>query len=430
MSNVFLPDTMLGTLRYKRVYEFFEEPRFFSVENEVNTLFIVYWVGEDADSDSWYIIPVSPSRLEMIERKRVCIRDSLVNQEQGFFYEVKIPYDRDLKPSWIDKKAHEVLAIPLPVGELYISSVVPVLSSGKIGEPIAYSTHELHLEKSSKKSAKNLVLSHVSNVCDRFSDLYDRLLESSKCKDKLRPVDARPGSFIISFKADELHLFETDLKELSRLVELRADIVPLITEKKIDIQAVTDLFQSIIETGTNMELSSNQTGEKIFIITKAGAEFYIKKLSRLSSLNVGGHQIPQADVLETVYDLVDVVWGGEPLTPINTGLTERHIYYYKHAAKVLGLLDQSGKVTTTGQQLVQSDTETKHKIASRRFEVSHIGWAWITWAEVENLSQVNPDSALDFLTEQCHSLSRDTIERRSVTIKHWCQALQKYYRPL
>ncbi|EPM3204966.1 DUF6575 domain-containing protein, partial [Escherichia coli] len=41
MSNVFLPNTMMGTLCYKRVYEFFEEPRFFSVENEVSTLFIV-----------------------------------------------------------------------------------------------------------------------------------------------------------------------------------------------------------------------------------------------------------------------------------------------------------------------------------------------------------------------------------------------------
>lgn len=42
MSNIFLPKTMLGTLLYKRVYEFFEEPRFFSVENEVGSLYVVY----------------------------------------------------------------------------------------------------------------------------------------------------------------------------------------------------------------------------------------------------------------------------------------------------------------------------------------------------------------------------------------------------
>ncbi|EJD5900240.1 DUF6575 domain-containing protein [Escherichia coli] len=430
MSNVFLPNTMMGTLCYKRVYEFFEEPRFFSVENEVSTLFIVYWIGEDDEYDSWFIIPVSPSRLELIERKRICIRDALINQEQSFFYEAHIPYDRTSKVTWLNKNLADIFEIPLPVSELYISSVVPVMPSGKLGEAITYSTHEIHLEKSSKKSAKNLVLSHVSNVCDRFSDLYDRMLEMAKCKDKLRPVDARPGSFIISFKAEELHSFEDIFKELSRLIELRDDIIPFIFEKGIDVQALTALLQSIVETGTNMELNSNQTGELVLVVTKAGAEFYLKKLSRLSTSLVGGHQIPQADVLETVYKLVEIVWSGEPLTPINTGLQDRHIYYYKHAAKVLGLLDSFGNVTTSGQQLVQSDEITRHKIAARKFEVSHVGWAWINWANVEHLSQIDPDSALDFLLEQCHSLSRDTIERRATTIKHWCRELKNHYTPL
>lgn len=430
MSNIFLQNTMLGTLSYKRVYEFYEEPRFFSVENEVNTLFVVYWIDEDDYSDSWYIIPVSPSRLEMIERKRICIRDALTNQEQPFFYQVQIPYDRKLQPIWNNKESKQVFDLSVPVAGLFISSVVPILKNGKVGEPISYSTHEIHLEKSSKKGSNNLVLSHVSYVCDMFSDLYDRLLETAKCKDKLRPVDARPGSFIISFQANELKSFEDSLKELSHLIEQRADIIPYIIDKSIDIQSLTDLLQAVVETGTNMELSSNQTGDNVFVLTKAGAEFYLKKLSRLASLTVGGHQIPQADVLDNVYKLVEVVWSGDHLTSVTTGLQERHIYYYKHAAKVLGLLDDFGKVTTSGQQLVQSDKKTRNKIAARRFEVSHIGWAWISWSEVENLSQVDPDSALDFLVSQCHSLSRDTIERRSTTIKHWCRELKKHYTPL
>lgn len=102
------------------------------------------------------------------------------------------------------------------------------------------------------------------------------MLEMAKCKDKLRPVDARPGSFIISFKAEKLHSFEDTFKELSRLIELRADIIPFVFEKGIDVPALTDLLQSIVETGTNMELKSNQTGELAFVITKAGAEFYLK----------------------------------------------------------------------------------------------------------------------------------------------------------
>lgn len=430
MSNVFLPNTMMGTLRYKRVYEYFEEPRFFSAENEVSSLFVVYWIGEDEDSDSWYIIPVSPTRLDLIERKRVDIRSVLVEQEQSFFYEVRAPYDRKIDPTWNVKDVSRVYDYALPAQGLFISSVVPVLENGRIGEAIKYSTHEIHLEKSSKKSAGNLVLSHVSNVCDCFSDLYDSLLEFSGLKDKLRPVDARPGSFILSFQAEKLTAYEEVLRELSGLIERRADIVDYIKNNGIDIQAFSNLLQSVVSTGTNMELKSNQTGEVIFLLTKAGAEFYLKVISRMSTLAVGGHQIPQADTLDKVFKVVEVKWSGEPCTVINTGLQERHIFYYLHAAKVLGLLDTNSKVTAIGQKLVQSERETQYKIAARCFEVSHIGWAWINWSEVENLSQIDPDSAEKFLLEQCHSLSKDTIVRRSRTLRHWGNELKEKYTPL
>lgn len=430
MSNVFLPNTMMGTLRYKRVYEFFEEPRFFSVENEVSSLFVVYWIGEDDDSDRWYVIPVSPSRLELIERKRIDLHSVLIDQEQLFFYEVRAPYDRAVAPEWSLKDIDAVHDYALPAPGLFISSVVPVLENGRIGEAIKYSTHEIHLEKSSKKSAENLVLSHVSNVCESFSALYDRLLEFSGLKDKLRPVDARPGSFILSFQAEKLTMYEEVLRELSVLIERRADIVDFIKNNGIDIQAFSNLLQSVVSTGTNMELTSNQTGEMIFQLTKAGAEFYLKIISRMSTLAVGGHQIPQADTLDKVFKIVEVKWSGEPCTILNTGLQERHIYYYLHAAKVLGLLDVNGKVTAIGQKLVQSEMDVQYKIAARCFEVSHIGWAWINWSEVENLSQIDPETAEQFLLEQCHSLSKDTIARRSRTLRHWGNELKHKYTPL
>lgn len=430
MSNVFLPNTMMGTLRYKRVYEFFEEPRFFSAENEVSSLFVVYWIGEDEDADSWYVIPVSPTRLELIERKRIDLRSVLIDQEQSFFYEVRAPYDREVAPTWSVKGVDAVYEKALPAQGLFISSVVPVLENGRIGEAIKYSTHEIHLEKSSKKSAGNLVLSHVSNVCDSFSALYDSLLEFSGLKDKLRPVDARPGSFILSFQAEKLNAYEEILRDLSALIERRADIVDFIQNNGIDIQAFSDLLQSIVSTGTNMELKSNQTGEVIFLLTKAGAEFYLRVISRMSALAVSGHQIPQADTLEKVFKVVEVKWSGEPCTVENTGLQERHVYYYLHAAKVLGLLNANGNVTAMGQKLIQSGKENQYKIAARCFEVSHIGWAWINWSEVENLSQIDPDTAEKFLLEQCNSLSKDTIARRSRTLRHWGKELKEKYTPL
>ncbi|HCI5691548.1 TPA: hypothetical protein NPO35_004852 [Klebsiella variicola subsp. variicola] len=430
MSNIFLPKTMLGTLLYKRVYEFFEEPRFFSVENEVGSLYVVYWISEDENSDSWFVIPVSPTKLELIERKRMDIHSALTALEQSFFYKVQAPYNRDETPAWDVLYAEDLNNYKLPASGLFISSVVPVLCNGRIGAPIKYSTHEIHLEKSSKKSEGNLVLGNVSSVCDRFSELYNSLLDLGGLKDKLRPVDARPGSFIISFQAEKLSLFEELLKSLSSLIEARANVIDFINENRIDIQSLSNLFQAVVSSGTNMELRSNETGELIFVLTKAGAEFYLKDINKLSMLSVSGHQIPQADTLDRVFNIVEVKWRGEPCSELNTGLQERHIYYYIHAAKVLGFLDNNSKVTSVGQQLIQSEDDVKLKIAARCFETSHIGWAWINWAGVENLSQLEPDTAEGFLLEQCHSLSAETVSRRSRTIRHWCKVLKGNYTPL
>ncbi|HDK9818897.1 TPA: hypothetical protein PVT08_005243, partial [Klebsiella pneumoniae] len=246
MSNIFLPKTMLGTLLYKRVYEFFEEPRFFSVENEVGSIYVVYWISEDENSDSWFIIPVSPTKLELIERKRIDIHSALTALEQSFFYKVQAPYNRDETPAWDVLYAEDLNNFKLPASGLFISSVVPVLGNGRIGAPIKYSTHEIHLEKSSKKSEGNLVLGNVSSVCDRFSELYNSLLDLDGLKDKLRPVDARPGSFIISFQAEKLSLFEELLKSLSALIEARANVIDFINENRIDIQSLSNLFQAVV----------------------------------------------------------------------------------------------------------------------------------------------------------------------------------------
>lgn len=49
MSNIFLKDSVFGELKYEKVYEFFEGPKFFSVTNEINSTFAVYWLGDYDD---------------------------------------------------------------------------------------------------------------------------------------------------------------------------------------------------------------------------------------------------------------------------------------------------------------------------------------------------------------------------------------------
>ncbi|CAI1971458.1 DUF6575 domain-containing protein [Serratia marcescens] len=429
MSNLFLSDTQFGSLFFKNIYEFFEEPRFFSVSNEVGGLFVVYWIGDDDDYDKWFIIPISKGRLEHLERKRIDIHAVLSYQEQRSYYQVNIPYDDSEEPEYMARESQDIAAtIKLPKPGLFISGVTPVLDTGKLGAEVQFSTHEIHIERSAKNSQVPLMLNGVSKVFEKFNDLYNSILEAVGEKDAMTPISGRPGSFALSFQAEKLEHFEPLLKGLNDLILYKRDIIPYIKKNNIDVQMIEALFQSVIETSTTMELKSNSTGELIFSLSKPNALIYINGLAKLASEFVGGYQVPQANIIEQVFKIVELKHRDKYLNLESTGLDERHIFYYIHAAKILGFLNANGSIAALGQQLAESSVESKLKIAARSFEASHCGWAWIMWSNAKNLKGVKAETAEEFLMEKCLSLSTTTIKRRASTLRQWCDAFQPVYQ--
>ncbi|MGJ7171480.1 hypothetical protein [Morganella morganii] len=63
-------------------------------------------------------------------------------------------------------------------------------------------------------------------------------------------------------------------------------------------------------------------------------------------------------------------------------------------------------------------------------EASHCGWAWVTWSGVNNLSEINPQTADEFLKEKCLSLSEKTKIRRASTLRQWHDVLKPHYRSI
>ncbi|EJD6582351.1 hypothetical protein M0L63_RS06530 [Providencia rettgeri] len=424
MKNIFISHRLFGNLAIHNVYEFYDEPRLFSVKNEVSSIYLVYWIGDSKDSSDWFIIPISPDRLELLERKRIDIYSVLTEQEQSFFYTAKIFFEES--PISVEiKDVQDIYDIALPRKGLDISSVVPMLANGCLGKPLEYSTHEIHVEKSAKKSI--LDLNHVSNIFDAFGVFYQHMIKAHDVKDKIRPVAARPGSFILSFQSEKLADFEPILNRFYNLILNRKDIKGFMVENGLDFQSFFYLLNSVIETGTNFELKNTNTDEVIFDLTKSAAEFYLNGMRKSASTSVSGEQVPQADTLETIFKVVEKKWSDGVLDITNTGLSERHIYYYLHASRILGFIDHYRNVTVSGQQLIEADDDTKLKIAAKNFERSHCGWAWIQWAEVSNLSELDPNSAESFLKEQCFTLSNKTLLRRARTLRHWCSELKGHY---
>ncbi|UNK55597.1 DUF6575 domain-containing protein [Rahnella aceris] len=429
MNNIFLADSKFGTLTFKNIYEFFEEPRFFSVTNEVGGTFIVYWIGDEDEYDKWYVIPISSQRLELLERKRIDLYSSLVYQEQKIFYQTNIPYDGGCE-DYIKIESDSIVGkIKLPRTGLFVSGVTPVLSTGKLGKEIEYSTHEIHVEKTAT-STEPLILKGVSKLFECFNDLYSSILNSLDEKDLMRPVSGRPGSFVLSFQAEKMQQIEPLLRNLNDIIWARGDLIGFIKKNKIDVQMLTALFESVVETSSSFELKSNATDDLVLVVRKVDAEFYINGLLKLAAQVVGGYQVPQANIITQVFKIVELKWHDEQLNLISTGLDDRHILYYIHAAKILGFLNESGSVTALGQQLAESDDDKRLRIAARSFESSHCGWAWVMWSQAKNLSEVDPNTAQAFLLDKCLSLSDKTKKRRASTLKQWCEALKPAYQEL
>ena len=427
MNSIFLKDSIFGELTYQKIYEFFEGPKFFSVSNETSSIFLVYWLGDFDDFDRWLIIPISRERLEHLERKRLDIRSVLMWQEQKKYYQFDLFYEGEEPNVTIFESSLVSKHITLPASGLYISSVLPVLPDGKIGKEVEFSTHEIHIEKT-LSATEPLILKGVSKVFESFNNFYSSILKVFDEKDVMRPVSARPGSFVLSFQAEKMSQVEPILKELDALIMIRGDIIDFIKRKKIDVQMLSSLFESVKNTSSSFELKSNSTDDILLTVRKTDAEFYSSTLIKLSGEVVGGYQVPQANMIEKVFEIVSLKWQDKHLDIVSTGLDVRHILYYVHAAKILGFLTESGAISALGQQLAESDPERRLRIAARSFEASHCGWAWIKWSNVKNLSELDPTSAERFLNQRCLSLSDNTKLRRASTLRQWCEALKPSYR--
>ncbi|WP_238546829.1 MULTISPECIES: hypothetical protein [unclassified Synechocystis] len=110
------------------------------------------------------------------------------------------------------------------------------------------------------------------------------------------------------------------------------------------------------------------------------------------------------------------------------GTKTRDFSYYRRAIEILNLIDWRGHPTNVCSALSRlSKKETKMRLLAYQFISSNVGSAWLLWKNANDLSEINPDSAEQFLTATCPSLSQKTIERRSQTLKAWLTVFLQYW---
>lgn len=80
---------LIPDLKPVEVFDFYDEPTFYSCQDKTGQLFIVYWADEENESKSWLYIKISKERYVQLKNGNITIFSALSQPEEGFAYLVK-----------------------------------------------------------------------------------------------------------------------------------------------------------------------------------------------------------------------------------------------------------------------------------------------------------------------------------------------------
>jgi len=80
--------TQLGVLETLEVFHFYEGPKVFMCEGVAGQLYLVFWLGDEAQGviERWLYVPVSHSRLTLVRSGEVSLREACVSVEGGWVF--------------------------------------------------------------------------------------------------------------------------------------------------------------------------------------------------------------------------------------------------------------------------------------------------------------------------------------------------------
>lgn len=412
-----------GNLEISHIYEYYDGPRLFHAVNGAGNSYIVFWIDTDDVSDIWLYSSIRQERLVLLNDSKIKLRDvyvypdDLVFQVRTFFDLDRITEIQALSPNTLSDEI-------LPPGDFFIEKSENLSDTFVV--PSTENVSELYIR--SMKGRKKPSLSAVAKVSDAFSLLYKSVMKQLDLNHKvIVPLDARTGSFILRLNSPNIKECMPLVTDIFKILNQEENPFPALQQIGADIGAVENLLEEVIDGKVKVQFSKEGVFEAELNIAQEKAVSSLALLKEQSSSIISSSLVPQANDLSKVFKVVELKSKGEFITPNSIDLTtDRQVAYYLHAARSLGLLSKNNSINSVGYQFVELDEKQKMNIAAIRFESSDCGWAWLKWSNKSTLAELDPDSATDFLIEQCPSLSKDTAERRAKTLKKWQKDLAEF----
>lgn len=278
------------------------------------------------------------------------------------------------------------------------------------------------------------VVAHAVDKLERlFQEVADETFKKITTLPTFTPAQAIPGSWTIILHIDlstnQSYLLANAIKSLSSAEYVDNEINAFIVDSWQD--CVAQLKEN--ELQVNLAVSTNNP--ELYFVNSISTEDIPKvEESVQQNIRVLSHDIPQADNLERVLDFASLLIQ-YPSSPSIVrqkfldidGITERQFFYYLRAVEILGLANERQEPTASCYILHRLQNEAKKRFLAYQFISSNVGSAWFNWQNANDLSDIQPESATEFLLEVCPSLAEETAKRRAKTLKSWLNIFLQHW---
>lgn len=406
-------NTGLGKLSMVEIYEYYDIPRLFSVRDVVGTLYLVYWCDEIEDSSVWLYLPISESRLTDMRHRKVSLRTAYAEPQNGYWIVHTSSPDAGRDQAYQQR----VLASDspfLPPEGFYIE-YAEVIEKESLWSLRAY------LNRSGDLPGAGTVSRFISALKSALSGF----IEPSGRTLQLTPVGTLPGSLDLRFVGSDETLLSKSLSIANELFSQDEEaFINGIRTSNIDPFAVREFLSSVVDGRLHVDLEPKFSSQGATLnLDPDTAQRYLSYIEKEPWVIVRSIKVPQANDLDTVLRIIGLIRKGAELTPESLGdeyTAPRQVAYYRDAASALDLVDDHGRLTNQGDFVASlPDRASKMRALVQLFNTSEIGWAWIRWSKVEDMSRLDPETAEAFLLACAPSLSASTAHRRASTLKQW-----------
>lgn len=421
-------DTLLGKLDYYEIYDDFDGPKCFSVKNDMGQIFFVYWNGDykEKNLSTWILAPVSHKRLDALRREEFSIRHVFKKPEQGFYY----------------------LSFNYVSGESSLNLVNKDFSCKINYPPESFLLNPKNIEACAPEADWHFELRiakrgsvHVSpdtgmvtKIIDALSAIVSSLMSvDGRSMPKLYPLSASYGSFEVKLGSSDYEKSYVAIEQLHAVLSNLDDLDSKLSDIGLDPYRLKDLLDITNQYNLKLELKpkTNEFLNKRLLIGENDLAGVIRRLEDSTATFIDSGKVPQANNIDRLIDVVMRRVSGEILTYENVdGLTsDRQVKYYTEAAYCLGLLNKNRSATSAARSLcLKQSKDAKYRYLAERFESSDFGWAWMKWARVSRMNELNESSATEFISTCVKGLSQRTAKRRSSTLSTWLLKLKPYCR--